>query len=132
MLQTVIKSLEQDSTSASQCLIEALKDSETYVLVEERAEATTRLLLELQQETGWKLMKESSGCKTYFRQEEALSTMSFRVNKVVNRPMMQVLPVIAEVDLYKTWFPMMKETYDIKELSRSRTTATTVNGGSVV
>jgi len=47
--------------------------------------------------------------KIYYRHEEGVKSMSLYIEGVIDAPLMNLLLVLAEVELFKTFIPMIKE-----------------------
>ena len=57
---------------------------------------------------GWVLMNESPTVATYYRNEANSPCHSIKMIGVVNSPLFNIVALVNEVDLYRTWIPFLK------------------------
>jgi len=56
-------------------------------------------------EEGWELARDSEGIRTYSRAVEGSNTYQTKITGIVRAPLFDLLPLIAEMDLYRLWIP---------------------------
>jgi len=54
---------------------------------------------------GWELARDSEGIRTYSRAVEGSNTYQTKITGIVRAPLFDLLPLIAEMDLYRLWIP---------------------------
>jgi len=78
------------------------------------------LLQDFSSTEGWNLVKEADGVKTFYKHESSTPVHSIRLEGVVESPLFDVTAVVYEADLYKNWWPLVKESRQICQLSKFR------------
>ena len=99
--------------------MDALRATDLWRDVHQRAEEINRLLAAFDDEDGWTTVREDGdGNRTQYRAEEDLGTHSFKVEGVIEAPLMRVAACLYEVELFHHWFPMLKQSRELATLSR--------------
>ena len=69
---------------------------------------------------GWIKHSEKANGKVYYRQEPGLKGLTVYLEGVVNAPIMNLLAVISEIELFKEWLPVIKQSQMLHSVSHFR------------
>lgn len=77
-------------------------------------------LEELKDMKGWNKHTDKEDYKIYYRQEEGLKIISLFIEGIINAPLINIMALLAEVDLFNEWVPLCKESKLVGEFSHLR------------
>lgn len=68
----------------------------------------------------WTRFADKSELKIYYKKEEGLSPVTCYIEGIINAPIMDVLTIMGEVDMYKNWMPITPISIVLKEITPFR------------
>jgi len=97
----------EEEVSAKIATAKELVDSNLITLhrMEEEALSVFDLFDNIDSQEGWELARDSEGIRTYSRAVEGSNTYQTKMIGIVRAPLFDLLPLIAEMDLYRLWIP---------------------------
>jgi hypothetical protein len=110
--QALIESANSEETR------NAIRNHDAYKECERRVREMEALIAEITDNTGWTVLREDKNGKTLYRAEEGMDAHSFKVSGTMKAPLLNVLAVIYELDLWSNWFPFMKTCVETAQASR--------------
>lgn len=82
-----------------------------------RVEKANQFMNLTNSDAGWQRLRDSSGVQTWYRPESS-GLHTFRVTGEVAVPLHNIIALWREADLMSTWFPMVKASKELAEISR--------------
>jgi len=76
-----------------------------------------KLLFSFSDLTGWEKIKETDKYVMHYQKPLDMPTHSMRVEGTIDASILSILVIIYEVDLYKSWWPMILESKVIQEIT---------------
>ena len=79
------------------------------------------MLLEISGEMpGWNRFKDQPKTKIYYKQEDGLNQITMYVEQEIEAPLINLAALLSEVQLFKNWIPMIKQSDLVGEVSHLR------------
>lgn len=69
---------------------------------------------------GWTKFSESERKKIYYKQEEGVESLTIYLEANINAPLLNLFTIISEVQLFKNFIPLMKQSDIVGEVSPLR------------
>jgi hypothetical protein len=71
-------------------------------------------------DAGWTKFSDKGDSKIYYKQEPGVKSLTLYLEDVIEAPMINLFAILGEVQLFKNWIPMTKQTDIIGEVSHLR------------
>jgi len=71
------------------------------------SEEVQQLLNDFNSYNGWILTRDADGIKTFYKHEDPNPIHSIRLEGMIDCPLLNILSVVYEVDLYTGWWPLV-------------------------
>jgi hypothetical protein len=97
----------------------ALQEGKWAHTIQRDAAAINQIRHAIGQSGDWDFVRESDGIRTNSRREGD-STISIRIEGVVQSPLLQLLVILHEIDLYPQWYPQLIGAEQLAQLSTFR------------
>lgn len=68
----------------------------------------------------WTKFVDKTDQKIYYKKEEGLSPVTCYIEGMINAPMLDVLTIVGEVDMFKEWMPITPVSDILRELTPFR------------
>jgi len=101
-------------------LLKTLSENPSIQTLKKEASEVNKLMSEFDSNEGWTLVNDKDGVRSYYRHETSSPMHSMKIEGIIPAPLFNVLAIIYEVDLYITWWPLLREVKQVKEISKFR------------
>eukprot|EP00002_Diphylleia_rotans_P027324 TRINITY_DN5472_c0_g1_i1.p1 TRINITY_DN5472_c0_g1~~TRINITY_DN5472_c0_g1_i1.p1 ORF type:complete len:318 (-),score=43.86 TRINITY_DN5472_c0_g1_i1:292-1245(-) len=98
--------LTKNYTQVKIDIINELSSQLSHTILAEEA-AARRLLSTFESSDGWQLFYENDGIKTWYQGVEGNPAYSFKIEGMVNAPLINVVSICYEVDMFSNWIPRL-------------------------
>ena len=71
----------------------------------------------------WTVYKDQEELKIFYKLEEGFANCTLYMEKVINAPMINLMAVLAEAQLYDQWIPLTKKSVVLGKVSNFRQSA---------
>lgn len=97
-----------------------IRGNDLYERIEKEYKQSMKIYDEMISEKDWEVQGDSDGIKSFFKHEENSPVYSIKFEGEVDYPMLNLLSIFYEIDLYPKWCPYMTLGETLKEESRYR------------
>lgn len=108
-IQELVERLGEVASKA----IDSFTSEPEYVDLMDRVEKIDLMLGMIYDDSDWITIRSDEHSKTFYRMDSASSTMTFKVEGLLDVSLFKLAAVLYEVDYFNTWFPFMKRSETI-------------------
>lgn len=102
----LVQYIKDNYSSEADNLLQQFESHPRRQLIEENMKETNRMMDFMESEGDWKLYKESGEWKTEWMTDDTSDYQSYRISGSGDVPLYNILAVVNEMDLIKTWMPL--------------------------
>eukprot|EP01083_Nonionella_stella_P017632 49349_1 len=115
--QALIEYIQHKYPSQSDELLKQYESHPRRHILQSQLNETNRMLEFMTSDQGWTLLKDDQTWQTEWQPSDQSAYESFRITGVGDVPLYNILAVIYEMDLIKTWMPLCKESVTCGQVS---------------
>jgi len=113
----LIQYIKDKYESDSESLLKEYEQHPRKKLIDNQLIETAKMLEFMTSDKGWDIFKDDGTWQTEWQPSDDSEFESFRITGVGDVPLYNILAVIYEMDLIKTWMPLCKESTECGQLS---------------